>query len=57
MKILDYGIHMNENLEPVMVFTLEVLMVFGVYHVSDEIRFELERFLREEQEKKNERMG
>ena len=52
MKILDYGIHMNEKLEPVMVFTLEIPMTFDFNHISDEVRFELERFLREEQEKK-----
>lgn len=52
MKILDYGIHMNEKLEPVMVFTLEVPMAFDFNHTSDEVRYELEKFLREEQEKK-----
>jgi hypothetical protein len=52
MKILDYGIHMNEKLEPVMVFTIEVPMTFDFTYISDEVRFELERFLREEQEKK-----
>ena len=52
MKILDYGIHMNEKLEPVMVFTLEVPMAFDFGSMPDEMRYELEKFLREEQEKK-----
>lgn len=52
MKILDYGVHMNERLEPVMVFTLEVPMTFDFSYISDELRFELEKFLRQERDKK-----
>ena len=51
MKILDYGIHMNEKLEPVMVFTLEVPLMIDWYHVPKEMKIKLEEFCRLERER------
>jgi hypothetical protein len=51
MKILDYGTHMNENLEPVMVLTVEIPLMLD-YYMPDELRIKLDEFFRMEREKK-----
>lgn len=51
MKILDYGTHMNENLEPVMVLTVEIPLMLD-YYIPDELRIKLDEFFRQERERK-----
>ena len=51
MKILDYGTHMNENLEPVMVLTVEIPLMLD-YYMPDELRIKLDEFFRQERERK-----
>jgi hypothetical protein len=51
MKILDYGTHMNENLEPVMVITVEIPLMLD-YYMPDELRIKLDEFFRMERGKK-----
>jgi hypothetical protein len=51
MKIIDYGTHMNENLEPVMVLTVEIPLMLD-YYIPDELRIKLDEFFRQERERK-----
>jgi hypothetical protein len=51
MKILDYGTHMNEDLEPVMVLTVEIPLMLD-YYIPDELRIKLDEFFRQERERK-----
>jgi hypothetical protein len=51
MKIIDYGTHMNENLEPVMVLTVEIPLMLD-YYMPDELRIKLDEFFRQERERK-----
>jgi hypothetical protein len=51
MKIIDYGTHMNEDLQPVMVLTVEVPLMLDFY-MPDELRTQLDEFFRQEREKK-----
>jgi hypothetical protein len=51
MKIIDYGTHMNENLEPVMVLTVEIPLMLD-YYMPDELRIQLDEFFRQERERK-----
>lgn len=51
MKIIDYGTHMNENLEPVMVITVEIPLMLD-YYIPDELRIKLDEFFRQERERK-----
>ena len=51
MKIIDYGTHMNEDLQPVMVLTVEIPLMLDFY-IPDELRTQLDEFFRQEREKK-----
>jgi hypothetical protein len=51
MKIIDYGTHMNENLEPVMVLTVEIPLMLD-YYIPDELRIKLDEFFQQERERK-----
>ena len=51
MKIIDYGTHMNEDLQPVMVLTVEIPLMLDFY-MPDELRSQLDEFFRQEREKK-----
>lgn len=51
MKIIDYGTHMNEDLEPVMVITVEIPLMLD-YYMPDELRIKLDEFFRQERERK-----
>jgi len=51
MKIIDYGTHMNENLEPVMVLTVEIPLMLDLY-MPDELRIKLDEFFQQERERK-----
>jgi hypothetical protein len=51
MKIIDYGTHMNEDLQPVMVLTVEIPLMLDFY-MPDELRTQLDEFFRQEREKK-----
>ena len=51
MKIIDYGTHMNEDLQPVMVVTVEIPLMLDFY-MPDELRTQLDEFFRQEREKK-----
>jgi|688.fasta_scaffold986125_3 hypothetical protein len=51
MKIIDYGTHMNEDLQPVMVLTVEIPLMLDFY-MPDELRTQLDEFFRQERERK-----
>jgi hypothetical protein len=51
MKNIDYGTHKNEDLQPVMVLTVEIPLMLD-YYIPDELRIKLDEFFQQERERK-----